>query len=364
MIREISIRNFKTLKDVKLENIRRINLIIGSPNSGKSNFLEALTILNPINFLLTKSPMLIDKKIIRINSPYELFYFKNIQEKIYIDINKEFSLIIFDYVESVCGFLIRYQDKLKFEEELEQVKNLLELTEKMKGKIFYSFSISKNLEFKFYKGNFGIEYLGEIEVPKPLNSVKRYYHLDLEEKERYNFYYPSLIPPYGKNIFGILNRNREVYERFRLYLQKIGYEIYEDVDDKEYYVVKKKEGKIIRLSYLLLADTLRNYIFYLSAIHSSENSTLIFEEPESKVFPPFIFEMAKDIYYSENQFFISTHNPYLFRKLVREGKENKDVAVLLFKFENEETKIIDITEKIYQEEDLDPFLNTEYFSKK
>lgn len=44
IINHIHISNFKSLKDVTLDQCRRINLIIGKPNVGKSNLLEAMSL--------------------------------------------------------------------------------------------------------------------------------------------------------------------------------------------------------------------------------------------------------------------------------------------------------------------------------
>jgi AAA15 family ATPase/GTPase len=43
MIKNISIKNFKSIKDLEFK-AKRINLFIGKPNTGKSNILEALGI--------------------------------------------------------------------------------------------------------------------------------------------------------------------------------------------------------------------------------------------------------------------------------------------------------------------------------
>ncbi|MCC6372490.1 MAG: AAA family ATPase, partial [Bacteroidia bacterium] len=40
----VEIKNFKTIKHVKF-NTKKINLFVGKPNVGKSNLLEALSLL-------------------------------------------------------------------------------------------------------------------------------------------------------------------------------------------------------------------------------------------------------------------------------------------------------------------------------
>ena len=41
MIEKLSVKNFKSIKDLSID-CKRINLFIGEPNTGKSNILESL----------------------------------------------------------------------------------------------------------------------------------------------------------------------------------------------------------------------------------------------------------------------------------------------------------------------------------
>jgi len=45
MITKLSIRNFKSIKELDID-CARVNLFIGEPNTGKSNILEALGVLS------------------------------------------------------------------------------------------------------------------------------------------------------------------------------------------------------------------------------------------------------------------------------------------------------------------------------
>ena len=45
MIKKLSVKNFKSIKELGIE-CRRINLFIGEPNTGKSNILETLGLLS------------------------------------------------------------------------------------------------------------------------------------------------------------------------------------------------------------------------------------------------------------------------------------------------------------------------------
>jgi AAA15 family ATPase/GTPase len=68
----ISIRNFKSIRHIILEDCRKINLLIGKPNVGKSNILEALT-----TFSLPYAKYVNNKglqQFIRVESETELFF--------------------------------------------------------------------------------------------------------------------------------------------------------------------------------------------------------------------------------------------------------------------------------------------------
>ena len=55
-IKFLRIQNFKSIKDVTLHP-RRVNLIIGEPNVGKSNLLEAMSLLDGITYEQTEKFM-------------------------------------------------------------------------------------------------------------------------------------------------------------------------------------------------------------------------------------------------------------------------------------------------------------------
>ena len=53
MFKEINIKNFRAFKSFKLEDLKKLNLIIGENNCGKTNLLEAFYLcINPYNSLL------------------------------------------------------------------------------------------------------------------------------------------------------------------------------------------------------------------------------------------------------------------------------------------------------------------------
>jgi AAA15 family ATPase/GTPase len=71
-IDHIHILNFKSIRDSEIPDCKRINLIIGRPNVGKSNILEALSLFS-IPYLRENSFRKLSY-LIRLENETELFY--------------------------------------------------------------------------------------------------------------------------------------------------------------------------------------------------------------------------------------------------------------------------------------------------
>jgi hypothetical protein len=82
----------------------------------------------------------------------------------------------------------------------------------------------------------------------------------------------------------------------------------------------------------------------LLAIKTNKNYIIIFEEPEAHAFPYHTKFLAEQIAFDENnQYFISTHNPY-FLLSVLEKTPKKDIAVFITYFEDYQTKVKALTQ--------------------
>ncbi len=71
-IKRVAITNFKSVKSVTLSDCRRINVLIGRPNVGKSNILEALALFD-VPYLVNSSNKSL-KNLVRIENTAELFH--------------------------------------------------------------------------------------------------------------------------------------------------------------------------------------------------------------------------------------------------------------------------------------------------
>ena len=78
-----------------------------------------------------------------------------------------------------------------------------------------------------------------------------------------------------------------------------------------------------------IADSLQRLIFYKAAIDSNKDKVLCFEEPEAHTFPPYISNIVNDIISDEsNQFFITTHSPYVISSMLESAGDDLAVYVV------------------------------------
>ena len=104
-------------------------------------------------------------------------------------------------------------------------------------------------------------------------------------------------------------------------------------------IAKDINDELYEYPYFTISETLQRLIFYSVAIKSNQNSVLIFDEPDSNMFPFYIKDFAERIANDEtNQFFISTHNPYFLGSLLEKTAKN-EIAVFIDKMKDYQTSL-------------------------
>jgi len=86
LIRNIEIKNFKSIRHQKIEDCRRVNVFIGYPNVGKSNLLEALSL-----FCITHETKFTD--FIRVKEDPTLFFNGFINNTIEVKLNNLYQIL-------------------------------------------------------------------------------------------------------------------------------------------------------------------------------------------------------------------------------------------------------------------------------
>lgn len=312
----IKIENFKSLRSVELTGCKRINVFIGKPNVGKSNILEALSL-----FSLTHEPKPFQsslfKELIRFDNETELFFDGEDNQPIKLTSNLYNFDIIHDFTEGV----------LKLNSSL---STPIELEKKVKKYIFKTNGI----------------HLKSIDYPNG-----------------------ALDFPFGRNLLNILQSNAALNKMGRELFKEYNLQLLFDKRTKSMMIAKKTKNDnddlpaIFTMPYGSVADTLQRIIFYKTAIASNTNAILLFEEPEAHSFPPYIVDITQEIIYSTtNQFFITTHSPFVLNDLLENGRD--DLAVFIVDWQDGETIVKRLTaEQLHQiyQFGIDLFTNIETF---
>lgn len=323
MINTIEVKNFKSIKHLKLD-CKRINIFIGEPNTGKSNILESLGMFS---FGVYSRYRYTIKEFVRFEKMSNLFYDENLEENVKIKFdNKALEINFKD--ENFVGIFTEMEKKIaNFDYDF--------LGSGSRGS---SQDWALFLPFKFYKFKI-IE-----KFPK-------------KESE-------FLLPPFGENLLSLLMSHKDLKsnadEIFNQYKLRLVFEPQEN----NIKILKQFEDKLILLPYSLTSDTLQRIIFYLTAIDSNKNSILIFEEPESHAFPYYTKILAERIAFDKNnQYFISTHNPYILFPIIEKANK-EDIGIFITYFEDYQTKVKQLNEKEIQEVidlNINIFFNIERF---
>jgi AAA15 family ATPase/GTPase len=333
-ISSLLIENFKSVKHLEISP-KRINIFVGKPNVGKSNILEAISMLSNTSTI---------NDVVRFSHTYQLFYDNEVTQPIKI------------FTDSISAILSSEKTSSGFTYYLgnnkNDVKTSFSLTEEsseldLKNTIFPRLKLS-NPDFSLYRtqvdesGKFFNQtmYGSLIE-----SNIKRYSFSSKTSALSHSFNSSFLNPPHGDNLFTILSTNKSLRQDAVSFFEEYGLEFLIDQVNKTFEIQKRIEGLSYKYSYDLIADTLKRIIFYLAAIKSNSNAVILLEEPEAHCFPPYIARIAKEIIEAEtNQFFIATHSPYLLNTII-ENSKFEDIAVYVSSFSDYQTKVRKLTDE-------------------
>lgn len=323
----IKIQNFKSIQKLELNDCKRINLFIGRPNVGKSNILEALSLFSlPYYYEHNDAPNL--KEFIRIKDESQLYF--NGEGYPLTDISIDGNFIKRSFLSN--NFTI-------------QTENF-------------------NFSFDIKRKDLSISYHQSFEISKDY-PYKSYFYPSI-----FNFVSPFigesfLLPPNGQNLYDIIQDNKLLKDEFLKIFQTYGLHLVFDKGSQELKVMKGVEkGEIFLIPFTSIADSLQRLIFYKTAIKSNKNSVITFEEPEAHTYPPYISQIAQDIIEaSSNQFFITTHSPYVINEFLENAQS--ELCIFLVDFKDGETVARRLTDKELEEvynDGIDLFFNNEFFS--
>jgi len=282
---------------------KKLNIFIGEPNSGKSNIIEALA-LQSQNALGQE----LNRDIFRYKAIGDLFFDFNINSPIEV-------------------FTSELQTSLSYP-----------IRENRTPENQFSFTLNKNEAnvrptMMLHDGKVSGTSQGS------LGQTNVHYYEYKRLTRFHHAYMPHLSVPFGENLPSLLLANADYKKWVSDFLQSKGLTLTMKPTENDMSVSKFVDGAIYSYPYFAISETLQRIIFYSIAIKSNLNSTMLFDEPEANTFPFYTKFLAERIALDEsNQFFITTHNPYLLLSLIEKSKST-DLNVCIVEMKDYQTKV-------------------------
>ncbi len=297
MVNSVNIQNFKSLRSVTFQPTR-INLFIGEPNTGKSNILEALAFFSPG---VVREPLF--HELLRFKNTADLFFDQRVSQPLCIDIGD-------------------------FKVSLEFKEGMFQGTIHINGTITARFVMSHSALIQWQDLRTTIRYYAF----KPLTTFP-------------NGQPGNLISPFGENLVAVLYSNEDLRQRIGAIVRSKGFRLQIKPTENELLIAKDVNDELYSYPWATVSETLRRIVFFMAVLETNENATLVLDEPEANTFPFYTKYLAERIALdSSNQFFITTHNPYLLSSIVEKAKST-ELSVFVARMENFETKLSRIEDK-------------------
>ena len=346
-ITDLEIENFKSIKDIKMD-CRRINVFIGRPNVGNSNILEALALFcDPKHgqgnrFL---------GEYIRYEKLSNLFYDNDRKNQIVVKTNIGFASLKFNMNQNNSYQFLKSGDTSPF--------NILEL---FSGKRSDGNNLIEQLRetetgYKQLHPNIGVESTLlslDDNNPNPNYQVGGFVSTYFSPVKKYEFkplsehkdHFPVFLkPPFGENLFTILETNPKLYDEVAHFFKLYNLDLVLDIELERIIVQKQIGNRIYKTPYSLSADTLQRIIFNLAAVKTNTDSILLFEEPENHTFTPYVKLFGEEIVKSQsNQFFIATHSTDLLTPFIEQCPP-EELAIFIVDYKNFETTVKQLTDE-------------------
>ncbi len=368
-ITNLEIKNFKSIKEAKFD-CKRINVFIGEPNVGKSNILEALSLFVSPTCALD-IPIL--KDYIRYEKTSNLFYDNDRKNTISVKTNIGVVYLRF-HLNSINAYditigpddnlpeIFKNSEAINLNEIIKTFDNYRDSIKDTTNRLpkvmpfYHSFREGENFTSAANYRNFDLSYSV---------AIKRYIFKSLSKLT--SPYTLFLRPPYGDNLVSILESNPTLFDEVSAFFTNYGLDLLLDTVESSLSVQKRVKNRVYKVPFSLSADTLQRIIFHLAAIETNDKSILLFEEPEAHSYPPYISLLAEKMIESKNnQFFITTHSPYILTPFIEQCSHD-DVAIFVCTYENYETKIKELSSEEVtniMETGIDLFYNLPAFEHK
>ena len=327
MIHKLSIRNFKSIRELDLD-CRRVNVFIGEPNAGKTNILEALGLWCPgVHTELWK--------VCRIEYASELFYDQNTNEPIKVELDELFAKI----VKSDEGADLRFNGTFMLGDRKRSWKVSVPILDKRETLANWT------------------------DYPGAMPPVKFFIYDSAMDVDSVSS--GGLAPPFGSNLASLLANDKTARQIAADYYFDSRYRLTVDVGKRHLSMSRQEDSAVVSFPYAATSETLRRMIFYRLALETSKKCILAFDEPEANSYPPYTKILAESIAKDEqeNQFFLTTHSPYMLTSIIGKTPAS-ELNIFVCRLEGSETKVYPMNEDQrmeLMEMDMSAFFNLDRF---
>lgn len=321
----VVIKNYKSVKQVSFST-QRINLLVGPPGAGKSNILEALSLLGR-----SKGSI---QEIFRVPDMTGMFLYGNLDAPIVVKFGSFETVIAKDRQQFVLSLSVDHDTK--------------------NPRVLAAHSVSwdaTHFSSISYQAN-------QVGIPPLLYYKFREYY---QPSKNFNY----LQSPFGENLNTLIYHHEPYRQIARDVLRGLGLQLTLNHSQNSVAVLRHLHEESHLIDFMALPDTIRRLLFHLVAIESNRGKVLLFEEPEAHSFPPYIKLLAEKIA-TEKQtgFVITTHSPYLVQTLM--DKTPQSELNILYASEQEGFTTVqavpaEIIEKIQESEQDLFFVLDEFF---
>ena len=323
MIEKIRIKNYRGIKSLEIDNLKKYNFFIGNNGSSKTTSLEAIFSAIPndgsaIVIMANSRGMQV-----KLNNNNSFFYNSNISDDIEFTLNDDITTKI----------------SLK---NINRLNNNL-LNSNNYNEFIYNISVFEKNNKTLYESNFGID---------PSNRI---FPIEIKTNTEWNEYIEKYgrcfwISPLTKYQYGIAQITKEMIENKKkeYILKAIGF-FEEDIDDivsdgTEVLLSKKGVGKMLPIS--SFGGGLSSALDIITCLFYDGITSIFIDEAETGLhytnFPKFC-EVLIDISTNKNiQFFITTHSDEFLKDFynILVKKRNEDITTYRFQKIDSDIKIV------------------------
>ncbi|MCW1921206.1 AAA family ATPase [Luteolibacter arcticus] len=308
----VSIRNYKSIRSLDFES-RRVNVIIGEPNCGKTNVIEALSLFH-------LSSVKNAQTCLRARLPSEMFWDQDIGSPISVIVGG-LKLEVGLHSGAVVAVGKQSGPHLSIQGEYAEGTSLIKFSLILPGDL---------AKFPKMSGGEGV-------TAKWPQSICPYWFLPMEDFSSHEVV--RLAPPFGENLATLLSSRKEARQTAAEVFDRGGFNLEVRPRENRLGLTKSFDGITVSIPFSSSSETLRRILFYRLALETNSDSVLLLDEPEANTFPLFTKLFAEQMAADDrgNTFFLTTHSPYLLGSLI-EKTPKEDLAIILCHMENFETK--------------------------